>query len=352
MSTEALEQSVPLTPNADSNPPEVRIECYMIHARKRNARKDATDAVVEFDDLLESDVAPLIDPDAESIARFKRFFEKFIQSFDGKFAVFKNGKAIGIKSDTVRFNSRDRTISGIVEGGQTSMGGFVKNQNGSTESEFILTPEHVSGQPYYFLLYLPAAAATGVMIFQSFSTSTYADVLKRTMMGFLAGQNGPVLSFETYLPDEVARSFRDNSNIQKISICRYSVSPDLATNIFNLDYAPETDFNIEMKITGNGAMKNIMDKIGDIWNHNSDNLRYFAINELSSLGFDDDSEIKFTFEKDGKSNTITSKNNFKFSPNFYVREGDIIRDSNYLPTFDSVDEYCRRYLGSIIDQIR
>lgn len=351
MSTEELEQSVPLETKKESNPPEIRIECYLLHARRRNARRDAEDAIVEFDDLLESDTSAPSDPEAAAREKFQRFFVEFIKSFDNKFAVFKGGKAISILSEDVRFDSGTRTISGIVEGGITSMGGFIKDQE-HKESEFELTPNHVSGQPYYFLLYLPSNSATGILIFQSFSTNTFSDIFKRKMILFMSEKNGPVLRFESFVPNEVVENFKDHSTIEKITISKHSVSSDKAANIFDMNFIPDEEINIEIKITGNGALKSFQNKIGDWWNHQSDNKRFFALEDLGYLGFDDESEIKFTFDNNGKKNTVTSRNSFKFSPNIYVEEGDIKRDSNFLPIFESVDEYCRGYLGSIIDQIK
>lgn len=336
----------------DVTPPELRLECYTFTIRKRRARRDDIDAFVDFDSIMEGEF-PNSTTGLQERRRmdFQEFFSAFIGSFENKFVVYKgSGKAINLKSETVRFNSRERTISGTVEGGTTNMGGFVKEQS-DIDSEFILTPNHVSGQPYYFLLYMPEASNLGILIFQSYSVASFSDIFRRQLQSFVNIGNEHIMKFDTYISEEIVNDFREKGRIEKVSIFQQAITPDRGGSIFEAEFKPESKFNMELRITGADAMGTLSDRLMDFLTSNNKKSNFFSMEELGNIGFTDESEIKFTFEHGGKKNTITSRNNFQFSPNYYLEAGAVERDSNFLPVFDAIDVFCRDYLSYLLKKL-
>ena len=332
----------------EKTPPDIRLECYIIRIKKRNARSESVESYLPLDYIFSKKVVD--EETGEEIRQpFGEIFGSFIGSFDNQFKVYKGGRAVFLETGKVRFASEQRLIYGIVEGGSTSLGGWVKKQQ-NDEEEILVTRDHVKGEPYYFLLYLPEDSQTGILIFQSFSDRTASSEFRMAFQNFIAGPkfDGPRVIFLNYISPETAEKFKRNCTLEKVSITRFEVPTDKGSKIFKNQYRPTMSFNLELKVTGKYALNELWQKATNYIDGEGQKAgEFFALEVLESLGFDDDSDVNFTTKYAGKQETITTKNNFKFSPNYYDTDSKIVRDENHLPLFDSVDTYCKDFLNKV-----
>ena len=152
--------------------PEIKIDCFTISMKKYKTNKDE-DSFYGFDEFYKERKITINSEgqEEEEIENkaFLEFFKSYVSSFDNKFAVQnKTGKAIFLNTVQLKFNSKLRTICGIIEGGTTNMGGAIKEQDNTNDDDsFTLTPNHVETQPYYFLFWFPEHSKTGLLLFQS-----------------------------------------------------------------------------------------------------------------------------------------------------------------------------------------
>lgn len=334
----------------DRTPPEIRIECFSFTIKKRNSRKADIDAYLGFDEVFyRVSEDPLTGEPKKEPGTFAELFTRFIQSFDNNFRVSRGGKAVYMEGESFHFDSGQRIIYGMVDGGNTSLGGFVKKVDNSEEAKRT-TPEHVNGHPYYYLIHFPRESNTGILIFQSFSDRSCSNEFKNALATFIGGENGPILTFSNFIAREVADQFKSRGAIEKISICKQSVSSDIASGIFAHDFRPSHGFNVELNITGMSALADLGSRILERINGRTPGT-FFALEELRPLGLDESSEVKIKFKHGGKFNTITSRNDFKFSPSYYVTEGEVEREADMLPKFDSIHVYCLSLLDKFKAEI-
>lgn len=332
--------------NPAPQPPDIRIEKFLVKAKSRRANPKDEDSYLFFDEIVRH-----LDPNNYG---FVPLFEAFVNSFGGMFDAL-NGKAISVSSKSVRYDSGSRTISGIVQCGHTDMGGFAKKKNEPEEEGVKLTPDHVSGQPYYFLFYLPETSKTGVLIFQSFSDRSFSDRFRSKFQFFVAQQNGPVLTFEHYFPERAVSLFKEEGHLSRLSIRRYGVSSDRASQIMDEGVRPTGTFNVEIRITGKDWLSRLQDNLGlsSLFGGNKsvDLGEFFTFEEAQVFGIDEEPEVVLEFERNGRKSTVTSESGFKFEPNFYLTPGEVERDEQFIPKLESIDAYCRDYLAYLKSKI-
>jgi ferredoxin-fold anticodon binding domain-containing protein len=148
-------------------------------------------------------------------------------------------------------------------------------------------------------------------------------------------------------PDiSVIEKYLKKGTVKKVRLKKLKVSSDKFDKL-DLTYESGDSLSIEVNLTGN-VLKRIISK----WKIKKKG--YFEIpSELQDIGFDGDTSTSITFkDSNGKTTTITSKNNFKASPNFYIPEGVVPRNAiDNLPDLKKLKDYCVGYLNEIKDEI-
>jgi len=329
--------------------PEVKIDCYTLNIKKHKNIKSGRDTM-HFDDFFRDSINRS-NSDNNQFSDFIGFFKNYISSFDGKFAVNGIGKAIHLQTEKINLNSANRIISGIIEGGTTNMGGFIKEQ-GKTRDEdsFILTPNHVEGQPFYFLLYFPQKSNIAVLLIQSFSSKSITDVFKSHLTQFFnKATSNHSLSINTIIPKQIVKSFKEKGTINTITLRKQNLDSDKASRVFGIEYKSETGITMELKISGLRSIANAKEVITNFMD--GDNTMFYDIPGIAELGFEGKFEKLIEYEHNGKISSIRSSQNFDFHPSFYVDEADITRDIQRLPTHSSLDKYCRSLLLTLCQDI-
>jgi hypothetical protein len=333
--------------------PEIKIDCFTIqiqtHKEKgKNGNKE--NVFIRFDDFYKKTVSNDIGEDIISNQSFISFFADYLNSFQGKFAVNGVGKALHLNSEKIRFQSENRIISGTFEGGTTNIGGFIKEQNNPhDEDSFILTPNHVEGQPYYFIMYFPEDSNMGLLLVQSFSAKSVTDLFKRHLQQFFSKNSENVtLLLNSVVPKEVVKNFREKGVIDKVTLRKQNLDSDRASRVFGYEFSSEDGITIELRIKGLKQLSNAKELLDKMMN--GDNLKFFDIPEINELGFDGTHETVFEYEHNGRKSSVKSSKNFSLTPSFYISESDISRDEKLLPTFESLDNYCRSLLVSLCSE--
>lgn len=326
--------------------PEIKIDCFKLQIRKERALKKK--GYIEFDNFF-NDSANFLTASATK-GGFTGFFSKYISSFNGKFAINFEGRAVHLSSDSVRFMSESRIISGSVLGGTTNLGGFIKNQDDPSADAFILTDKHVEGYPFFFMIYFPEKTNLALLLVQSFSTKSITDTFKSHLRTFFSeSSDGYVLDVSTLVPADIVKQFREKGVINKFVMRKQNISSDRAEKVYGMEFRDDTRVTIELKITGIKSLANAREFVSNMMNGSGTD--FYALDEIKDIGFEGGYETLFEYEHNGKKSSIRSSNSFELSPSFYVAETDIVRGSDSAPTLESIFKYCISLLDSLCAQL-
>ena len=161
---------------------------------------------------------------------FADFFTKYVESFNGKFlATAGVTKAIHLVPGSVAWNPKKRTISGIVDGGNVGSTVDIRPATNATNTLFTVGPEHVSAEPFHFLLWMPADYEKGILLIQGYTNSTISDAFKQTLIAFFK-QECPsyTLNLGTYVDKETVEQFMRGAKVNQVVFRRTRVAPDVS----------------------------------------------------------------------------------------------------------------------------
>ncbi|WP_276978634.1 hypothetical protein [Flavobacterium filum] len=273
-------------------------------------------------------------------------FHAFIQGFVNSIGSFtnnaKNTKSIKLNND-IAINERKHIITGTFYGGSTGLGGNLHIDNKTTE----YNAKAINSKNLFYLIWLHPSSNKGIVFVQGYSSFSAGNDFMFQFQKFIKDKDlNFSLVVNDFAPVSVIEKYLKKGTVKKVRLKKLKVSSDKFDKL-DLTYESGDSLSIEVNLTGN-VLKRIISK----WKIKKKG--YFEIpSELQDIGFDGDTSTSITFkDSNGKTTTITSKNNFKASPNFYIPEGVVPRNAiDNLPDLKKLKDYCVGYLNEIKDEI-
>ena len=335
---------------------EVKIDCFAIKFRslKRDENGKRKEEIVLIQDLF--DHLSVIKGTSD-LNEFQFLFQQYVNSFDGKFSVNeRTNKGISLQYEKLEFHSKQQIISGIFEGGVTGQGGSIReNDDTSDENAIFYSAKSLNSKPYYFLLYLPNQSNTGILLVQSFSSSSSTDAFKThfqtVIKKILNNEYSPIIS--TMVMPEAIENMKRESSLAKITLRKMNLPSDIADRLVT-EFSEGDTLHVELKLTGTWLDK-IKDKIGV-----TDNQRFSEVqiindennSALDAIGFDGTEDILYEFEKNGRKTTVKKSKDFEWEPSFYPEKSAVPMDiTNKFPIFENLNSYCIDLLDKIKSDI-
>jgi hypothetical protein len=311
------------------------------------SRRGKPDELLYFDDFFRYQ-----QQDGTYLKRgFKDFLDKYIGSFNGEFSTTNNvSKAISLEGGAGRWNSAQRLISGIVEGGNAGANMDVKARSNSRDTIFRIGNEHVTAEPFHFLLWMPADYDTGVLLVQGYNNSSVADAFKQHLAAFVR-QECPdvVLNTGTYVDRENAERFRNGAVVNQVTFRRTHIEPDVADHITGIRTTKRV-VNVDIKISGLNNLDGFADKVNRWLAGEVPSL--FEIADLREYGIDGEHETILGYKtEEGRRASAKSKQEFELNPRIVIEPGDVGLNANGRPNEDQIRAFMRRELSRIQAEI-
>jgi len=335
---------------------DVKIDCFSVKFRslKRDENGKRNEEIVLIQNLFDH---LSVMKGTSDLSEFQFLFQQYINSFDGKFSVNeKTNKGISLQYEKLQFHALQQIISGSFEGGVTGQGGSIReNDDTSDENAIFYSAKSLNSKPYYFLLYLPYESNTGILLVQSFSSSSSTDAFKThfqtVIKRILNNEYSPIIS--TMVMPEAIENMKRASSLAKITLRKMNLPSDIADRLVT-QFSEGDTLHIELKLTGTWLDK-IKEKIGI-----TDDQRFSEVqiindendSALDALGFDGSEDVLYEFEKDGRKTTVKRSKNFEWEPSFYPEKSAVPMDAaNKFPVFKNLNSYCIDLLDKIKNDI-
>lgn len=320
---------------------DVKLDVYTVMVKMHGK-----DEYAEFKELRYVD-----DEGEEAEMSFVDFFNEYIKGFNGDFMVQEStGKAIHLSSENVKFSVKNRTITGIVDGGTTGIGSTIKTRKNAKKEAFRVQKDNVNSIPYYFKLWLPEDSNVGLFIIQGLGSRSINDVMRSHLRSIFAKETkGISLLINPYVPKGIEKEMRKEGVLSSIILKRFHLPSDKGEKILGLKYSQNEDVTIEVKISGLGGVQGIKRKLNSMLSGEINEL--VNTEPLEEVGMDGNHKTYVQFKHNGKTATAVLDNNFKLSPSFYLDENDYVRNIDNLPTYDSLDKYCVSFLAELKNEI-
>lgn len=153
----------------------LKLNSYSIILRKHNEKKK-NKSEVTFLEFFETFKEPT-DKKVTVNTLFNRFYKYYLQSFNSEFVKDKDETKAYSPGDSLTRNPSNFLIDGIFEGGITGIEQSVQDQKRKNAKSKI-TKNDVAALPFYFLFWFPADVNYGIIMIQSYGSSTINSLVK------------------------------------------------------------------------------------------------------------------------------------------------------------------------------
>jgi hypothetical protein len=327
-------------------PHDVRLDCFTFQVRSRQTKNNRP----EYYNLKE---LSFYDGQQRQILNFRTFFEKFMQSFDGKFAgLGESETVIYPPKSAISFASEKELIYGFVKGGKSGIAKTIVDKNKPDDEIFRVTADHVDSIDYFFMIWAPMESKMGVILIQGFSTNSISESFCSLIKKFFTDNiEDRLFQMGKFIPKDTIEQMKDKGDINKITLKRHKLNSDKANSILGLNFI-HSEVVIEVKISG---LKNYSKQFKDILTLDFENAfadhRFFSTPILEDIGMDGTHDVLIEYEFNGKKATAKKSQNYTLSPYYYVDESSIERDKETnLPTKDSLKEYCLAFFDKLLQE--
>lgn len=283
---------------------------------------------------------------------FRDFFIAYVESFSGKFLASAGvSKAINLDTNSVQWNSGKRTISGFVEGGNTGGTSDVKESNDASVTLFSFKPEHVSAEPFYFLLWMPKDYDKGVLLVQGYTNSTVTDVFKQTLLEFFRLQcPSYALRTGTYVDKASIDRFMEEAKINSVTFRRTRLVSDVAEDTQKTKTNKETKVKVDVRVTGLSQLEGFNDRVARWVKKEVPAL--FEIEDMQALGVEGEVETIIGYETPmGRQASAKSRTDFEIKPVIYIDPLEVPCELNGRPNPIQIQVYLLQELARIQKEI-
>ena len=287
---------------------------------------------------------------------FADFFSAYVQSFNGKFAsVGTAGKSLNLKSKNLQAKLRSRTIYGVVEGGNSGARVDVVDVEDAENVLFSMQPGHVGSEPFHFMLWMPVNFEIGILLLQGYANASLADAFKKHLTSFFRRQcPNATLSTGAYVGPTSVSKFRSESVIDKITIRRNRIKPDVAEHLIK-GLKIQTDnakVNVEVKISGLNTVAGFAELMQTWFADGAILDGLIDIEDLEPVGLDDEAETIIGYkDKDGRQVSAKKGKSFEIKPVLYIDPQDVSIKADGRPEPAQMKAFMAAELERIKDEI-
>lgn len=316
----------------------LKLNSYSIILKKYN-EKTKNKTAVTFKDLFET-----YRISGEKLATintlFNRFYKDYLQSFNEEFKRDKEGTKAFSPGDNIEKNAANSLIDGIFEGGLTGIEQYVQDQK-RKKAKSKITKEDVAALPFYFLFWFPQDVDYGVIMIQSYGSSTINSLVKEHLKSLMKSKK---FTFDEQfcISKEDKEEFFKHSVVEEISILNNYRTKKTSDNFSALLGNSET-FQVEIRIK----------KI----NRNSEeffkSLRKISkgITELISINIPEaekigNSEPKAFYKGDNSRSHAVISDHKNFIPSLILSD-NLKEAGKETPDLILIREYCKNYLKTL-----
>lgn len=310
---------------------EIRLDVHVLTVRERGTKNAGIN--LDLDNFLPgSNILPL--------------FQDFINSFD-KFTVNENSKRSIQCTEKIKYNSKERYVSGIIHSGDYGIEGQITDKRGKAKA--VKNTDDFDVKPFYFLLWIPPGSTIGFLVTQHIGKYGVSSLLKNMFKKFFQDRFPKnIVQFSVYLSKETAQQFVENGGIREILLKRMGMPADIADR-FGLNLSVDDIESVEFKITAKrNTYFQIQDKAKKVIENS--NTRLFTMDELPKIGMDGEHHELVKIKLGGQQRTIDLSNVGEVKPYFDV-DSMITRHPSGHPVFESVNKIALDLIKDIEKEI-
>lgn len=275
---------------------------------------------------------------------FKDFFVSYIKDIDKEiFLIGSESKTLQHHLTSLKFDSKSRILSGIVQGGTTgSQSKILDTKTGKLV--FTKVSSHTDTSPYYFLISAPSNKKVGFIAIQRTGNNTIASpFLKHFRRYFRKQYPKVILCIDKYISTALVERFL-GGNINEIIFTRTNAPADVADSLIK----GHSNSSLNVKVTLSGLDSIFTNKVKRFMQN--PNGKMFGVKALSDLGMDGNHRTRIKVKEGTETRTIDLKDSFNLNPYYYI-DDEIEKDKNGEAVFSSIDEYTRKFIESLEDEI-
>lgn len=320
---------------------QLKLNSYSIILRKHNEKKK-TKSEVMFSDFFET-FRNVYDKKVTQNTLFNRFYKYYLESFNEEFVKDKDGTKAYSPGDSIVRNPANCLIDGIFEGGLTGIEQSVQDQR-RKKAKSKITKDDVAALPFYFLLWFPSDVNYGVIMIQSYGSSTINSLVIKHMKKVFKSK-GFTFDEQMCITEKDKDDFLKHSVVQELSFLSTFESKDTGGDFSALMGGSET-FQVEVRIKKiNTNTTSFLNNIGNLQRKITEYVK-IKVNGAKKIGA---SEPK-AFYKGEKTRSHALINDHRdFIPSL-VLNNDIKETGKETPDLDKIRKFSKAYLKEIQEE--
>lgn len=303
---------------------EIKLEVYTIAIREKRGK-----VALLLSDVLGDD--------------FLSFVKGYIESFNEFSLIEESKRSIQYVASSVKFNSGDRTISGIIESGDYGFSSKLVNWKTKKQTGK-KSQDDLDIKPFYFLLWLPKDKNKGVVILQRIGIHGINGIFIKDFRKYFNDKFGNlIIDFSPVITKSLAKKFVEEGAIKTIILRRYDLPANLEDKFGLSNHRGVASLEIRV-VAKSRRFLPFNERIKKFINNK--NAELFDLPGLSGLGIDGNHESSAVIKLGNSLRTIDLSETGEIRPYFDVTEDVEIQTDGH-PKFDSIDEVAKKLLNDL-----
>jgi len=316
----------------------LKLNSYSIILRKYN-EKGKNKASVKFSDFFDSF---RIDKDKKVSQNtlFNRFYKFYIESFNSEFVKDKDEAKAYSPGDNLERNPANFLIDGIFEGGITGIEQNLQDQKRKRLKSKI-SKDDVASLPFYFLFWFPSDVNYGIIMIQSYGSSTINSLVKDHLKKVFKTKRF-TFDEQMCISNKDREDFLEHSIVQELSYLSTYESKDTGGE-FSAHVGNAKTIQVEVRIKNINqntnkyfkGLKNLKNGIND-----------FVKLKVKGANKTYESEPKAYYKGDKTRSHAVVSDYKNFIPSL-VLDDSIKESGKQTPDLVSIRTYCKNYLKTL-----
>lgn len=313
----------------------LKLNSYSIILRRYNEKREKKSEVT-FSEFFES-FRESTDKRVTQNTLFNRFYKFYLESFNSEFVKDKDEAKAYSLGDNIEKNPANFIIDGIFEGGITGIEQNLQDQKRKKVKSKI-TKDDVSSLPFYFLFWFPSDVNYGIIMIQSYGSSTINSLVKEHLKQVFK-RKGFIFDEQMCISDRDREEFLEHSIVHELSFLSTFESKNTGGE-FSAYLGKAESFQIEVRI------KNLHENTNKYFN-GLKNIRK-GLTDFIKLTVEGAKKIKESdpkafYKGDNSRSHAVIKDHKNFIPSL-VLDDSLKENGKQTPNLESIRKYCKNYL--------
>lgn len=240
------------------------------------------------------------------------------------------------------FSTSGRYIAGRMQSGDYGYRAELLNVK-SGSIDYTQTPSHSALQPFYFLLHVPTDQRVAFAITQRSGIYGATGAFQSDFEEYFHKKAQEYhVKFEVAIPEAMVREFLESGEIMRIRFLS-KTAPKEIEDVVRSGGIKELQSELIISAKKGAALK-LKNAVLNAVQSRQDIRSYIT---LSDFKYDD---VKIEFKNGKKKKTMRLTDVLQLRPEIDI-SNDVVIDSNGHPTFESVDNIAREWLGSLLKSL-